>query len=82
MGYPSWLICDSDEQYFETARRGNDATLREAFGDINPAESRAKIFNNEQNTSEPFLDMVKYAFRNRDAMISSGGCFPLFWVQG
>lgn len=75
MGYPSWLICDSDEQYFETALRLiNDPTLREAFKrDIDPAASRAKIFNNSQNAeANPFADMVKYAFRNRDAMISSG----------
>lgn len=75
MGYPDWLICDSDEAYFETALRLiNNPSLRQAFKtDIDPVASRARIFNNEENArANPFADLVKYAYDNREAMVSSG----------
>lgn len=75
MGYPDWLICDSDEAYFETALRLiNDPSLRQTFKtDIDPVAARSKIFNNEENAqANPFADLVKYTHENYEAMLSSG----------
>lgn len=70
-GLPNWLICDNDEEYFQTALRlANEPLLRaEAMAGLDRAGIRERLFNNSKRLeSEPFGEVV-YKLHRYDAIL-------------
>ena len=74
-GYPDWLVCETDEQYFETALKLiNDPALRKSVTQsVEPKSVRARLFSREESGfgEDPLADVFRYVYDNHEAMQAS-----------
>ena len=74
-GYPDWLVCDSDEQYFETALSLiNDPKLRLSVTQhLEPQAVRRRLFDRENSDfgEDPLADVFLHVYENHEALIAS-----------
>ena len=66
-GLADWLICNSDELYYETALAlVNDPSLRaKALNGLSRSAIRANIFKkNRDDEDNPFADVIWWAYNN------------------
>lgn len=72
-GLPSWLVCDNDEDYFETALRlVNDPAARtEAMAGLDRTTLRQRLIENlERTEDEPFGEVVYQLHKHHVALQS------------
>lgn len=70
-GLPDWLICDNDEEYFNTALRlVNDKSAREdAMAGISRAQMYENLIGNSvRREAEPFGDIMYQIHRNHEQL--------------
>lgn len=74
-GFPDWLVCDSDEQYFETALALiNDAELRlSVTQQMDPQLVRQRLFDRGASDldEDPLADVFRHVYRNHEALAAS-----------
>lgn len=74
-GYPDWLVCDSDEQYFETALKLiNDPNLRKSVTDsVDPNLVRTRLFAREDSEfgEDPLADVFRYVYDHHEDLQAS-----------
>lgn len=74
-GYPDWLVCDSDEQYFETALSLiNDPQLRLSVTQhTEPQDVRERLFDRASSAfgEDPLADVFLHVYQNHEALAAS-----------
>ena len=74
-GLPDWLICHSDDEYYETALRliNNSEERLDLMRSFDREKIRARLYAGAENHSaQIFADMVKAVHAQHDALITSG----------
>ena len=75
LGYPEWLICKTDQSYFDTAMSLIlDVEKRLSVAEnISQAEVQQKLFklNAEDSRDATFADLFKYVHENHSSMQKS-----------
>ena len=74
-GMPDWLVCDSDEVYFNTAMRLiSEPELRASVSNHSTREQiRQRLFEDQTSrTLNPFADVLHHVYQHHTELESSG----------
>jgi hypothetical protein len=75
VGFADWLVCRSDEQYFQTAMRlvENPDDRKAALNGQSRTDVRDRLFGENSNAAHnPFKDLFWHIFNHHDKLKSSG----------
>ena len=73
-GYPEWLICHNDEQYFKAAMRliNNPEERAEISRNARKTDLRAALSDNEGGAlSKDLNELIWYAYQNHEVIVST-----------